>query len=71
MAGADRVLTFVVRLVRSRGGEIRGTVERVKTGRKERVETVADIAAVIAAMASGEKEIDAAGDAATAKRPSP
>lgn len=55
MAGADQVLTFVVRLVRS-GEGVRGTVERVKTGRKERVETMEDITTVIAAMASGAEE---------------
>ena len=50
MPGVERALIFVVRLVQS-GDGVRAVVERVRTGRKEQVQTVEDIARVIAAMA--------------------
>ena len=47
--------TFVVRIAASGAGQLRGVVERVKTGRKEPVHTIEDIGRVIAAMALGEE----------------
>jgi NAD(P)-dependent dehydrogenase (short-subunit alcohol dehydrogenase family) len=55
MPDADRVLTFVVRVVESGTGGLRAVVERVKTGRKEQASTMEDIGRVIAAMALGEE----------------
>lgn len=55
MPGADRVLTFVVRVVESGTGTLRAVVERVRTGRKEQVRTVECIGRVIAAMALEEE----------------
>jgi len=55
MPDADRVLTFVVRVVESGTGGLRAVVERVKTGRKEQASTTEDIGRVIAAMALGEE----------------
>jgi NAD(P)-dependent dehydrogenase (short-subunit alcohol dehydrogenase family) len=54
MADADRVMTFVVRIAQAGAGRVRGTVERVQTGRKEQVQTVGDIARVIGTMAMRE-----------------
>jgi len=42
-------MTFIVRITRTEGGSLQGVVERVKTGRKERVETIEEIGRVIAA----------------------
>ena len=53
MPDANRVLTFVVRVVQSGTGGLRAVVERVKTGRKEQASTMEDIGRVIAAMALG------------------
>jgi len=53
MPDADRVLTFVVRVVESGTRGLRAVVERVKTGRKEQASTMEDIGRVIAAMALG------------------
>src|SRR5881296_4566412 len=55
MPDADRVLTFVVRVVESGTRGLRAVVERVKTGRKEQASTMEDIGRVIAAMALGEE----------------
>jgi len=55
MPDAERVLTFVVRVVESGTGGLRAVVERVKTGRKEQASTTEDIGRVIAAMALGEE----------------
>ena len=55
MPDANRVLTFVVRVVQSGTGGLRAVVERVKTGRKEQASTMEDIGRVIAAMALGEE----------------
>ncbi len=62
MAGAERAVTFVVRLVQSGDGGVCGTVERVKTGRKEQIRAVEDIARVIAAMAREEASASSGGD---------
>jgi len=51
METANALKTFVVRVTRSSAGRIRGTVEQVRTGRKELIQTVEDIGRVIAAMA--------------------
>src|SRR5439155_1006392 len=53
MPDANRVLTFVVRVVQSGTGGLRAVVERVKTGRKEQASTMEDIGRVIAAMTLG------------------
>lgn len=55
MPGADRILTFVVRVVASSTGDLRAVVERVSTGRKEQVLTVDSIGRAIAAMALEEQ----------------
>jgi hypothetical protein len=36
MESSDRALTFIVRVTLADGGEIAGTVERVRTGEKHR-----------------------------------
>jgi hypothetical protein len=43
-------VTFVVRISRDDAGRVTGVVERVRTGQKERVESFAAIATVIARM---------------------
>ena len=47
--------TFIVRITFDRAGAVIGVVEQVRTGRKERVQAIADISRVIAAMVSGER----------------
>jgi enoyl-[acyl-carrier protein] reductase III len=47
----DTPKTFVVRIGRTSAGRIRGTVEQVRTGRKELIQTVEDIGRAIATMA--------------------
>jgi enoyl-[acyl-carrier protein] reductase III len=42
--------TFIVRIARTSAGQIRGTVEQVRTGRRELIQTMEDIGRVIAAM---------------------
>src|SRR6266849_8358089 len=51
MDAPDAVKSFVVRVARTSAGSIRGTVEQVKTGRKELIRTVEEIGRVIAAIA--------------------
>ncbi|HEY7521477.1 MAG TPA: hypothetical protein VIE36_24570 [Methylomirabilota bacterium] len=51
MAAAERILTFVVRVVESSTGDLRAVIERVSTGRKQQVQTVEGIGLAIAAMA--------------------
>lgn len=46
----ERIVTFVVRVIESSSG-VHAVVERVKTGRKERVDTIEAVGRVIAAMA--------------------
>jgi len=46
--------TFIVRLVRDAAGAVTGTVERVRTGRKERADGYADVAALLARMVAAE-----------------
>ena len=55
MPSADRILTFVVRVVESSTGSLRAVVERVSTGRKEQVQTIDSIGRAIAAMAREEE----------------
>jgi hypothetical protein len=55
MPDADRVLTFVVRVMASSTGDLRAVVERVSTGRKQQVQTVESIGRAIAAMALEEE----------------
>ena len=43
-------MTFLVRITRDRGDRLRGTVERVRTGRKEQFRDAAAIGGVIARM---------------------
>ena len=47
MTASDRPLTFIVRIVAGKQG-LRGVVERVRTGRKDEVRRVEDVARVIA-----------------------
>ena len=56
MTAAERILTFVVRIVESSTGELRAVVERVSTGRKQQVQTVEGIGLAIAAMALEEAD---------------
>ena len=42
-------MTFIVRVALAEGGRLLGVVERVKTGRKERVDDLDSIGRVIAA----------------------
>jgi len=51
MDAAETPKTFIVRVGRTSAGRIRGTVEHVRTGRKELIQTVEDIGRVIAAIA--------------------
>ena len=44
------MMTFVVRLTRDKGGRITGVVEKVKTGRKARVEGLDAVGRVIGEM---------------------
>ena len=53
MPVAERIATFVVRVVESPVG-VHAVVERVKTGRKQRVESFEGIGRVIATMVSGQ-----------------
>lgn len=46
--------TFIVRLTRSDGGGLSGVVERVRTGEKERFDSAAALAELIARMAERE-----------------
>ena len=56
MERGEEAITFVVRVAAGGPGRLRGVVERVRTGRKEQVHTVDDIARVIAAvLREGEK----------------
>jgi hypothetical protein len=45
----ERILTFVVRIVQSPAG-VHAVIERVKTGRKQRVESIEGISHAIAVM---------------------
>ena len=47
MDAPDAVKSFVVRVARTSAGSIRGTVEQVRTGRKELIRTVEEIGRVI------------------------
>jgi hypothetical protein len=58
MTTAERILTFVVRVVASSTGELRAVIERVSTGRKQQVQTVESIGLAIAAMALEEAPRD-------------
>ena len=46
--------TFIVRITSDTARSVTGVVEQVRTGWKERVQSVADISRVIAAMVAGE-----------------
>lgn len=50
------VVTFIVRATRDRGGRVRGVVERVKTGAKERFTDADGLAGLIERMLAAEKE---------------
>jgi hypothetical protein len=47
------VLTFIVRATRDRGGRLRGTVERVKTGAKAPFTSADDLGVLIEKMLGG------------------
>lgn len=53
-ASADRVVTFVVRIVETPVG-VHAVVERVRTGLKQRVDSIEAIGPAIAAMALKEQ----------------
>jgi hypothetical protein len=42
--------TFIIRVERDAEGRVTGVVERVRTGEKTRVETLADVGRVLSAM---------------------
>ena len=50
---SDRAV-FILRLERDALGRVTGVVERVRTGEKARVETLADVEPVLAAMLARE-----------------
>jgi hypothetical protein len=50
------VLTFIVRISRECDGRLRGTVERVRTGRKERFRDAEGIGGVIEQMLHDEHQ---------------
>jgi hypothetical protein len=52
---SDRAV-FILRLERDALGRVTGVVERVRTGEKARVETLADVGPVLAAMLARETE---------------
>jgi hypothetical protein len=52
--GPSAPSTFIVRILPDEAGGVTGVVEQVRTGRKERIQSVADISRVIAAMVAGE-----------------
>ena len=54
MESSRQLLTFVVRLTRDDGGALSGVVERVRTGEKQRFDSVAALAELIAGMAERE-----------------
>jgi hypothetical protein len=47
-------VTFVVRVSRDEAGRVRGVVERVRTGHKERFDGLDDIAAIIRRLLEGD-----------------
>ena len=54
MESSRQLLTFVVRLTRDDGGVLSGVVERVRSGEKQRFDSVAALAELIAGMAERE-----------------
>src|SRR5688572_13565310 len=54
MERVEDAITFIVRIAAAGPGRLRAVVERVRTGCKEQVHTVEDIARVIAAVLRGE-----------------
>jgi hypothetical protein len=52
---AGTVVTFIVRITRRRDGTVRGTVERVRTGEKERFAGAAGVGRVIEHMLEQEE----------------
>jgi NAD(P)-dependent dehydrogenase (short-subunit alcohol dehydrogenase family) len=57
----DRPLTFIVRLFPKGEGGFRGVVERVRTGQKEPIEAVEDVARVITAVLDKEEAMSLKG----------
>jgi hypothetical protein len=55
------VLTFLVRITREAGGRVGGTVERVRTGEKERFSGIRGIASAIVRMLERDESDTAAG----------
>ena len=53
----ERSVTFVVRVVESSAG-VHAVIERVRTGRKQRVDRIDAIGPAIAAMALGDEDFD-------------
>jgi hypothetical protein len=48
-------VTFIVRLVRDADGDVAGTVERVRTGRRERFDGYADVGTLLERMVAAEQ----------------
>lgn len=56
MEQAGSPLTFIVRVTSSTGGALSGVVERVRSGQKERFDSAAALAEVIAQMTEQETQ---------------
>jgi len=54
MESSDRALAFIVRVTPAHGGEIAGTVERVRTGEKHRFSGVDALGALIVRIVADE-----------------
>ena len=49
-------IAFVVRVTASEGGQLKGTVERVRTGEKRHFQSIESVSRLIEQMARGEAE---------------
>ena len=49
-------IAFVVRVIASDGGQLKGTVERVRTGEKHHFQNIESVSRLIEQMARGEAE---------------
>lgn len=50
------VIAFIVRVISSDGGQLKGTVERVRTGEKRHFDSIESVSGLIEQMARGEAE---------------
>ena len=62
MAGrtSSTVVTFIIRITRNEARRVSGTVERVRTGEKERFTDTAGVGAVIERMLESDHQTNAA-----------